>query len=84
MSAEGASSKNFTTSARAATLLQAPADDAHQIPPTHAAQQHQILDLFASDYCRNFEVTWSVYQNITRRLSRPQQKTAVVSRYKPK
>ncbi len=28
-------------------------------------QQHQILDLFASDYHVALEVTWSVYQNIT-------------------
>ena len=27
-------------------------------------QQHQILDLFASDYHVALEVTWSVYQNI--------------------
>ena len=32
-------------------------------------QQHQILDLFASDYHVALEVTWSVYQNITWRLS---------------
>jgi len=37
-------------------------------------QQHQILDLFASDCHVALEVTWSVYQNITRRLSRSQQK----------
>ena len=28
-------------------------------------QQHQILDLFASDYHVALEVTWSAYQNIT-------------------
>ena len=33
-------------------------------------QQHQILDLFASDCHVALEVTWSVYQNITRRLPR--------------
>ena len=33
-------------------------------------QQHQILDLFASDYHVALEVTWSVYQNITWRLPR--------------
>lgn len=27
-------------------------------------QQHQILDLFASDFLVALEVTWSVYQNI--------------------
>ena len=32
-------------------------------------QQHQILDLFASDYHVALEVTWSFYQNITWRLS---------------
>ncbi len=31
-------------------------------------QQHQILDLFASDCHVALEVTWSVYQNITWRL----------------
>ena len=36
-------------------------------------QQHQILDLFASDYHVALEVTWSVYQNITWRLSCSQQ-----------
>ena len=33
-------------------------------------QQHQILDLFASDCRVALEVTWSAYQNITWRLSR--------------
>ena len=33
-------------------------------------QQHQILDLFASDYHVALEVTWSAYQNITWRLPR--------------
>ena len=33
-------------------------------------QQHQILDLFASDCHVALEVTWSAYQNITRRLPR--------------
>ena len=36
-------------------------------------QQHRILDLFASDCHVALEVTWSVYQNITRRLPRSQQ-----------
>jgi len=36
-------------------------------------QQHRILDLFASDCHVALEVTWSVYQNITRRLSRSEQ-----------
>ena len=36
-------------------------------------QQHQILDLFTSDSHVALEVTWSVYQNITRRLPRSQQ-----------
>ena len=36
-------------------------------------QQHQILDLFASDCHVALEVTWSVYQNITWRLRRSQQ-----------
>ena len=38
-----------------------------------ARQQHQILDLFSSDEHVALEVTWSVYQNITRRLPRSQQ-----------
>ena len=33
-----------------------------------ARQQHQILDLFSNDEHVALEVTWSVYQNITRRL----------------
>lgn len=37
-------------------------------------QKHQLADLFASDCHVALEVTWSVYQNITRRLSRSQQK----------
>ena len=36
-------------------------------------QQHQLADLFASDCHVALEVTWSVYQNITRRLPRSQQ-----------
>ena len=36
-------------------------------------QQHQLGDLFASDCHVALEVTWSVYQNITRRLPRSQQ-----------
>ena len=32
-------------------------------------QQHQLADLFASDCHVALEVTWSVYQNITWRLS---------------
>ena len=36
-------------------------------------QQHQLADLFASDCHVALEVTWSVYQNITRRLSRSHQ-----------
>jgi len=31
-------------------------------------QQYQILDLFSGDEHVALEVTWSVYQNITRRL----------------
>ena len=38
-----------------------------------ARQQHQILDLFSNDEHVALEVTWSVYQNITRRLPRSQQ-----------
>ena len=33
-------------------------------------QQHQLADLFASDCHVALEVTWSVYQNITRCLPR--------------
>ena len=33
-------------------------------------QQYQILDLFSGDEHVALEVTWSVYQNITRRLPR--------------
>ena len=71
MSAADAFSKNFTTGA-----------GVPRIPCTRLAgclrtrsclltprQQHQILDLFASDYHVALEVTWSVYQNITWRLS---------------
>ena len=36
-------------------------------------QQQGILGLFASDCRVALEVTWSVYQNITWRLPRPQQ-----------
>ena len=36
-------------------------------------QHHQLADLFASDCHVALEVTWSVYQNITRRLPRSQQ-----------
>ena len=36
-------------------------------------QQHQLVDLFASDCHVALEVTWSAYQNITRRLPRSQQ-----------
>ena len=32
-------------------------------------QQHQILDLFASDCHVALKITWSAYQNITWRLS---------------
>ena len=66
MSAADAFSKNFTTGA-----------GVPRIPCTRLAgclrtrsclltprQQHQILDLFASDYHVALEVTWSVYQNI--------------------
>ena len=35
-------------------------------------QQHQILDLFSGDEHVALEVTWSAYQNITRRLPRAQ------------
>ena len=41
--------------------------------PLTPCQQHRILDLFASDCHVALEVTWSVYQNITRRLPRSQQ-----------
>ena len=66
MSAADAFSKNFTTGA-----------GVPRIPCTRPAgclrtrsclltprQQHQILDLFASDCHVALEVTWSVYQNI--------------------
>ena len=38
-------------------------------------QQHRILDLFASDCHVALEVTWSVYQNITRCLPRARHKS---------
>ena len=38
-------------------------------------QQHRILDLFASEEHVALEVTWSVYQNITRCLPRARHKS---------
>ena len=66
MSAAGASSKNFTIGAGVPRIPSTrPAGCLHTrsclLTPR---QQHQILDLFASDYHVALEVTWSVYQNI--------------------
>ena len=71
MSAADAFSKNSTTGAGVPpTPYTRPAGCLHTrsclLTPR---QQHQILDLFASDYHVALEVTWSVYQNITWRLS---------------
>ena len=66
MSAASASGKNFTTGAGVPpTPCTRPAGCLHTrsclLTPR---QQHQILDLFASDCHVALEVTWSVYQNI--------------------
>ena len=71
MSAADAFSKNSTTGAGVPRIPSTrPAGCLHTrsclLTPR---QQHQILDLFASDYHVALEVTWSVYQNITWRLS---------------
>ena len=69
-SAAGAPGKNFTISAGVPRIpCTRPAECLHTrsclLTPR---QQHQILDLFASDCHVALEVTWSAYQNITRRL----------------
>ena len=69
-SAAGAPGKNFTIGAGMPRIpCTRPAGCLHTrsclLTPR---QQHQILDLFASDCHVALEVTWSVYQNITRRL----------------
>ena len=71
MSAADAFSKNYTIGAGGPRIpCTRPAGCLHTrsclLTPR---QQHQLLDLFASDCHVALEITWSVYQNITWRLS---------------
>ena len=72
MSAADAPGKNFTTGAGGPRI---PCTRPKGCLRTRSClltprQQHQLADLFASDCHVALEVTWSVYQNITRRLPR--------------
>ena len=73
-SAADAPSKNSTTGAGAPPT---PPYKARRMLHTRSCllterQQHQILNLLTSDCQVALEVTWSAYQNITRRLPRAQ------------
>ena len=70
MSAEGAPGKNSTTGAGGPRIPSTrPAECLHtRSCLLTLGQQYQILDLFSGDEHVALEVTWSVYQNITRRL----------------
>lgn len=70
MSVVGAFSKNFTIGAGGPRIpCTRPAGYLHtRSCLLTLRQQHQILDLFTSEERVALEVTWSAYQNITRRL----------------